>query len=135
MLLGSISFFAGLVGLIGYTLFRIIETRRQQRVFEEVRRRLDAFSTRLYRLAVFGEIPASYRMSFRKAIRDLIHSMVVFLVGALRVLERRLSRLGHRLRVARTKEGEQSTPSHFIKQIVERKKEHSEKPDDSIESL
>ncbi len=131
---GVIPFAIGLVGLALFGILRIVETRNNRRVFDAVRSRLDAVATRLYRLAVFGEVPATYRVSFKKALHHLVHRTVVLLVKGLRTAEQPLVRLSSRLRRSRRDGTDTLGPSPFIKRMSEANKKRGEVPPDSIES-
>ena len=134
MSLGLIPFLAGLVSLVGYSVFRFYEARRRERFFESSRKKLDSFSIELYRLAVFGELPAVYRVSLRNALHVVTHASVNRAVKLLRAVERPLSRLSYRLRITRMKDVEHRDPSPFLKNITGTKEKNGETAPDSIES-
>lgn len=129
MFSGLIPFFSGVVFIGLFIILRVFEVRRGKRVFEHFRSHLDAFSTRLYRLFVFGEIPSTYRNFLSSTARSVFHQVVVLLVRLLRALERPLSRLNYRMRSTRGKD-EQREPSPFLKDIGTSK--NGEKPPDSL---
>ena len=132
MLFGVVPFVLGLSGIVLYALWRSIEIRRQSRAFEATRARLDVFATRLYRLFVFGELPATYRARLAKFAQSVAHSTVMFLVSMLRAVERPLSRLSHRMRVIRAKENKPPDSSSFLKTLSSSKRKDGEKPTDSV---
>ena len=132
--MGGTLFLIGIIGLGAYSIVRIVEARRGKRFFEAFRVRLDTMATRLYRLSVFGEVPATYRTWVSDRVRSLFHKIVVLLVGALRAIERPLSRMNHRLRVTQTTRDSTRTPSSFLKTMVEAQKKDGESKENSVES-
>lgn len=133
--MGGTLFLIGMIGLGAYSVARVIETRRGRRFFETFRVRVDMIATRLYRLSVFGEIPATYRMWVSEQVRALFHKTVVFLVGVLRAIERPLSRMNHRLRATQVARDTTRTPSPFLKTMVEAQKKDGESKENSVESV
>jgi len=130
--MGGYFFLVGIIGLVLYVLLRVFEVRRGARFSEQVRVQSDRLSTRLYRLAVFGELPSSYRSWFLKEFRTFTHRVVVFLVATLRAIERPLSRLNHRLRAPYVKKTPPADTSPFLKTMSDTTKHHGEKPPSSV---
>lgn len=133
--MGGALFLIGMIGLGVYSVTRVIEARRGKRFFETFRVRVDMIATRLYRLSVFGEVPATYRTWLSEQVRALFHKAVVLLVGVLRAIERPLSRMNHRLRATQVKYDTTRTPSPFLKTMVEAQKKDGESKENSVESV
>lgn len=122
MLAGMIPFIVGALGIVLFVAFRFFESGREHRFFAHQRKMLDTVTTRVYRTLVLGELPHSYRQLFIDAVRGALHSVVLVVVSVLRKIERPLSRMSHRMRAPRTKNGESRDPSAFLKTISPKKK-------------
>lgn len=133
--MGGALFLIGMIGLGAYSVTRFVEARQGKRFFEATRTRLDVIATRLYRLSVFGEVPATYRTWVSEHMRALFHKTVVLLVALLRAIERPLSRMNHRLRRAQTTQDTPRVPSPFLKTMVEAQKKDGESKENSVESV
>jgi len=134
MFSGGVIFIVGVLGLVLYALLRFFEISRGKRFFDAVRSRLDAFSSRVYRLAVFGELPHGYRAWFSARVGELVHHAVVALVAWLRAIERPLSRMSRRLRVSRHTSTASREPSSFLKDIKNGAHDAHEKSDGTTPS-
>ncbi|XKT74439.1 MAG: hypothetical protein ACJKTH_03730 [Patescibacteria group bacterium UBA2163] len=130
-MIAFILFSVGLAGMIAFITFRIIESAHGVRVFAKTRDALDRAVTRLWRTLVLGDIPRTYRVWFFQAIHQATHTLVVSSAKALRKAEKTLSRIGHRTHPSRRYSADLRSPSPFLKDIGDSKKD-GKKHNDSV---
>lgn len=118
----AITFFISLVLLLAFFVFRSWEEKRGVRVFASVRRGLDETVRDIYQGAVTGSIPAHYRVALITSLRHRAHETVLLLVDVLRAIERPLTRLSYRMRMANPNAPKREVSS-FLQTISLRKKE------------
>lgn len=124
MTFATILFLVSLVLLVGFLVFRSWEEKRGVRLFATVRARLDERVLRTYHHAVTGTIPYRYRTAFFVFLQKMIHEAVLVIVGALRAIERPLTRLSYRMRMSTPKANGKEVSS-FLRTIVPLKKRES----------
>lgn len=130
-MIGIILFGVGLVGAIAFIVFRIIENAYGVRVFANARGAFDRIVTRVWRTLVLGDIPHTYRAWFFRAIHRATHGLVVGSANVLRRAEKTLSRIGHRTHPSRRYRDDLRSPSPFLKDIGDSKKD-GKKHNDSV---
>jgi len=114
--------------LVAFTLlamfiaFRVFEEKRQVRLWGKARRALDEKVTEAYEAAVTGSIPRHYRIRFLAFLQQAFHELVLFLVAMLRAIERPLTRLSYRMRMAASNTKKKEV-SPFLKTIAPEKPE------------
>ena len=87
------------------------------RVYADMRAQLDTFAEELWRAAVLGGIPLSWRQRAQAIVHELGHESVHAAVTVLRSIEAPLSRLSYRMRVSAPKTGA-APVSEFLKTIT-----------------
>lgn len=116
----SIVFFSALILLGVFIVLRLLEEKRGTRfIMPSVRASLDVYATRWYDLAVTGSIPAEYRARVLMFFRQTLHSVVVLIVAGLRAVERPLTRLSYKMRMAASHTGTKEVSS-FLKTMGHR---------------
>lgn len=121
-----ILFVVGFLGVVLFAMLRFFEEKRGQRFFADARNKLDAITTNAYRTVVVGELPHGYRVRLSQIAHNAVHAVVVFAASTLRHIERSLSRVSHRMRSTRAKNGNARDPSPFLKTITPEKKNGSD---------
>jgi hypothetical protein len=117
MLASSIVLVVTLAAGLGYTWFRRVEEARGVRVYADTRAQLDIFAEELWRAAVLGGIPLSWRHRAQALAHEVGHEGVHMAVTLLRAIEAPLSRLSYRMRVSAPKTGA-APVSEFLKTIT-----------------
>lgn len=118
-------FFASFLLLVGFLIFRSWEEKRGIRLWADARTKLDEKVHRMYHRAVTGTIPYRYRTAFFVFLQKMIHEAVLVIVATLRAIERPLTRLSYRMRMATPKANGKEVSS-FLRTIVPLKKRESE---------
>ena len=119
--------------LAAFFWFRTWEEARGKRLFAAVREKADANVAAFYRQLVTGNIPKEYRAFLAAFLHNVTHAIVVLTVGALRAIERPLTRLSYKMR-QQVPTGTKKEPSAFLKTITPEKPAtpDSEKERDSV---
>lgn len=105
-----------LVSMIGFTLFRSWEARKEIRYFNDNRTVLDGYAEELYAALVMGGLPLRWRQNAAALIHNISHNGVLLMVATLRAVERPLARLSYRMRVSTPKVGTAQV-SDFLKTL------------------
>ncbi len=117
-------FLVALVLLGVFVAFRLFEEKRGVRLWAPVRTAVDEKVIEMYHSSVTGSIPRHYRLQFLMFLRQTTHAGVLLLVAGLRALERPLTRLSYRMRMA-TSNTSKKEVSSFLKTIAPEKPQMS----------
>jgi hypothetical protein len=116
----AVTFFISLGLLLAFFAFRIWEEKRGVRHFSRMRLSADETVRDMYQGAITGSIPRRYRVAFIAFLRRIAHESVIFLVESLRSVERPLTRLAYRMRMA-APNAKKKPVSPFLKTIAPEK--------------
>ncbi|TAJ14803.1 hypothetical protein EPO56_01790 [Patescibacteria group bacterium] len=111
--------------LTGFIVFRLWEEKRGHRLWALKREHADHVVTDMYHRAITGNVPYRYRTAFIVFLQKGIHEVVLLLVAGLRSIERPLTRLSYRMRMA-VPQPKGKEVSSFLRTIVPRKKKQVE---------
>lgn len=114
---GILLFFASLILLGTFILFRFFEETRGVRLFAQERSMADESALRLYRTLITGNLSAEYRVKVARFFRETLHRLVVLIVEGLRAVERPLTRLSYKMRMSTTSSPTKEVSS-FLKTIT-----------------
>lgn len=119
-MLGIAVFFSASLLFAMFIAFRMWEEKRGVRLFASSRTMLDHWVIDIYHGAVTGSIPRHYRMHLLVFLRTTLHRAVLLTVATLRAIERPLTRLSFRMRMASPGTAKKEVSS-FLKTIVPRR--------------
>ncbi len=131
------TFLVAFILLAMFIAFRAWEEKRHVRVWGKARAAMDEKVTEFYQTAVTGSIPRHYRLRFLAFLHNATHEFVLLLVAALRAVERPLTRISYRMRMAASNPNKKEVSS-FLKTIAPEKDSNKSmggkgaKTDDSI---
>lgn len=117
MVVSTILFGAGLLGLVGFWYLRVWEERRGARLMASPRAAWDARFAKAHEAMVRGDFARTARAALLAALHSLSHRALASLVALLRAIERPLARISHRMRVPPPTSPPRE-PSEFLKTIT-----------------